>query len=53
MRWKLYRVGIITARDKGSVGEREDRSGKTIIEIMKKMDTGLKSIKSFLTNKKF
>lgn len=36
MRWKLYRVGIITASDKGSVGEREDRSGKAIIEIMEK-----------------
>ncbi len=30
----MYRVGIITASDKGYVGEREDKSGKAIIEIM-------------------
>ncbi|MCF6463498.1 molybdenum cofactor biosynthesis protein, partial [Clostridium sp. Cult1] len=26
----MFRVGIITASDKGSIGEREDISGKTI-----------------------
>lgn len=31
----MYRVGIITASDKGYIGEREDKSGKAIIEIMK------------------
>ena len=31
---KPYRVSIITASDKGSVGEREDVSGKVIAEIM-------------------
>ena len=32
---KQYRVGIITASDKGAKGEREDISGKTIMEIAK------------------
>lgn len=31
----LYRIGIITASDKGSRGERVDESGKVIEEIMK------------------
>jgi len=30
----LYRVGVITASDKGYAGEREDKSGKAILEIM-------------------
>lgn len=30
----MFRVGIITASDKGSIGEREDISGKTIREIV-------------------
>lgn len=32
----MYRVGIITASDKGSKGEREDISGKVIREIVEK-----------------
>jgi len=32
----LYRVGIITSSDKGYAGQREDKSGKAIAEIMKK-----------------
>ncbi|MCF6466086.1 MogA/MoaB family molybdenum cofactor biosynthesis protein [Clostridium sp. Cult2] len=31
----MFKVGIITASDKGSTGEREDISGKTIDEIVK------------------
>ena len=31
---KIYRVAIITASDKGSAGEREDISGKTVQEIV-------------------
>jgi len=31
----MFRVGIITASDKGSKGEREDLSGKVIDEILK------------------
>lgn len=31
----MYRVGIITASDKGYAGQREDRSGAAIAEIMK------------------
>lgn len=30
----MYKVGIITASDKGSIGEREDLSGKLISEIL-------------------
>lgn len=30
----MFRVGIITASDKGSVGAREDKSGEIIAEIM-------------------
>lgn len=30
----MFRVGIITASDKGSIGEREDISGKVIKEIV-------------------
>jgi len=30
----MFKVGIITASDKGSIGEREDISGKVIIEIV-------------------
>ncbi|HSH34864.1 MogA/MoaB family molybdenum cofactor biosynthesis protein, partial [Schnuerera sp.] len=30
----MFKVGIITASDKGSIGEREDISGKTIREIV-------------------
>lgn len=33
---KLYTVGIITASDKGSKGEREDLSGKAINDIVTK-----------------
>lgn len=32
----MYRVGIITASDKGSRGEREDESGRVIAEIAEK-----------------
>jgi len=32
---KMFKVGIITASDKGSRGEREDISGKVIEEIVK------------------
>ena len=31
----MYKIGIITASDKGSRGEREDISGKTIEEMVK------------------
>ncbi|MFA5527348.1 MAG: MogA/MoaB family molybdenum cofactor biosynthesis protein [Peptostreptococcales bacterium] len=31
----MYKVGIITASDKGSIGEREDLSGKIISDILK------------------
>lgn len=31
----MFKVGIITASDKGSMGKREDISGKTIEEIVK------------------
>ncbi|MCG8538563.1 MAG: MogA/MoaB family molybdenum cofactor biosynthesis protein [Clostridia bacterium] len=34
----MFKVGIITASDKGSKGEREDISGKTIKEIMSSRD---------------
>lgn len=30
----MFRVGIITASDKGSIGEREDISGRTIREVV-------------------
>lgn len=36
----MYRVGIITASDKGYAGQREDKSGNAIAEIMK--DNGYK-----------
>lgn len=32
----MYKVGIITASDKGSIGEREDLSGKIIKDIVTK-----------------
>lgn len=32
----MFKVGIITASDKGSKGQREDRSGEVISEIVKK-----------------
>ncbi|NMA86210.1 MAG: MogA/MoaB family molybdenum cofactor biosynthesis protein [Tissierellia bacterium] len=32
----MFRIGIITASDKGAIGEREDLSGKTIEEIVGK-----------------
>jgi molybdopterin adenylyltransferase len=32
----LYKVGIITSSDKGYTGQREDKSGDAIAEIMKK-----------------
>ncbi|WIV12580.1 MogA/MoaB family molybdenum cofactor biosynthesis protein [Proteiniborus sp. MB09-C3] len=32
----MFRVGIITASDKGSKGEREDLSGKVIFDILEK-----------------
>jgi molybdopterin adenylyltransferase len=47
MRWKLYRVGIITASDKGSVGEREDKSGKAIMKIMENNGYKIKFYKIF------
>lgn len=31
----MFKVGIITASDKGSLGEREDKSGRIIREIVK------------------
>lgn len=34
---KKYRVAIITVSDKGSKGEREDKSGKVIEELLKSM----------------
>ena len=34
----MFKVGIITASDKGSKGEREDISGKTIKEIISSRD---------------
>jgi molybdenum cofactor synthesis domain-containing protein len=32
----MFKVGIITASDKGAIGEREDISGKTIREVVEK-----------------
>lgn len=34
---KRYRVAILTVSDKGSKGEREDKSGKVIEELLKSM----------------
>jgi len=34
----MYTVGILTASDKASIGERVDESGKTIMEILEKRD---------------
>lgn len=34
----IYRAGIITASDKGSIGEREDISGQVIREILESND---------------
>lgn len=34
MNWKLYRVAILTASDKGAAGKREDLSGPAAKEIM-------------------
>ena len=34
MKWKLYRVAILTASDKGAAGKREDLSGPAAKEIM-------------------
>jgi molybdopterin adenylyltransferase len=33
-----WRVGIITASDKGSIGEREDKSGELLKELVTKMN---------------
>lgn len=43
----MYRVGIITASDKGSVGEREDKSGKAIMKIMEDNGYEIKFYKIF------
>lgn len=32
----MYRVGILTSSDKGYAGQREDKSGEAIVEIMEK-----------------
>ena len=32
----MFKVGIITASDKGSKGEREDKSGKVIVDMVEK-----------------
>lgn len=37
MRWKLYRVAILTASDKGAAGKREDLSGPAAKEIMEQV----------------
>src|SRR5690554_5653051 len=34
----MIKVGIITASDKGSQGEREDRSGATLKELVKEIN---------------
>ena len=34
----MYKVGVITISDKGSKGEREDKSGKIAMEIIKEWD---------------
>lgn len=36
MRWRLYRVAILTASDKGAAGKREDLSGPAAKEIMER-----------------
>lgn len=41
----MYRVGIITASDKGYAGQREDRSGVAIAEIMKSNGYEIESYK--------
>ena len=33
----MYKIGIITVSDKGSRGEREDRSGPAILEMVKEL----------------
>jgi molybdopterin adenylyltransferase len=35
----IYKVGVITASDKGAAGKREDLSGIAIIDILKKYDS--------------
>jgi molybdopterin adenylyltransferase len=35
---KMFKVGILTISDKGSRGERQDRSGEAIREILSSMD---------------
>jgi molybdopterin adenylyltransferase len=35
--WKLFSIGIITASDKGSRGEREDTSGKVIAAMLEEL----------------
>lgn len=40
-----FRAGIITASDKGSAGEREDLSGRKIVDILTKKGYTVKSIK--------
>ena len=37
----MFTVGIITSSDKGYRGEREDKSGQVIEEIVVKMDLKL------------
>lgn len=39
----MFTVGIITASDKGSVGEREDKSGELIEEIIKSKGYNIES----------
>jgi molybdopterin adenylyltransferase len=35
--WRVFSIGIITASDKGSRGEREDISGKTIASMLQEL----------------
>jgi len=36
----MIRVGVITASDKGSRGEREDLSGPTLIKLVQDIEIG-------------
>ena len=42
----MYTVGIITSSDKGYAGEREDKSGATIREIIE--ENGFKVVKQII-----
>ncbi|MDL1956067.1 MAG: MogA/MoaB family molybdenum cofactor biosynthesis protein [Candidatus Desulfofervidus auxilii] len=39
----MYKVGVLTISDKGSKGEREDKSGKLLQEILKKSGFEIKA----------